>query len=252
MLKNKSPKRTISKLFDNLESPKPLKKSRNEVQSHGFVWEKIILQDVFNLTDKQINSIKYTSKHDIPSEFNKITKCDISIKTTGRKNSICMGSSLDFFDAINNSNKKNPIHMIVIHYEQYKEVKKIVSITEIDLTSSKEILFGSITRNDIEKLNKVVTSVKYNKKPKPEERNKMYKIRNSLHEKNNNNNIRFRIKCNSTQSRIQCEFNNFSEFIINNKDKIIINTKNFEDVNILYGNPICSELHSLPRNLKKK
>lgn len=248
MSKNKSPKRPISKLSNNLESSKPVKKSRNEVQSHGFIWEKMILKDVFKLSDEQIESIKYTSKHDIPSHLNTISKCHISIKTTGRKNSICMGSSLDFFDAINSN---EPINMIVINYNQSEELKKIVGISVINLESSKEILFGKITRKDIEKLNTAVKSVKCNEKPTIKQRAKMYKIRDSLHQKNIDIPIRFRIKCNSTQSRIQCEFNNFSKFIKNN-NRVITNTENSKDVNILYENRISSEIYSSSRNLKKK
>ena len=59
---------------------------RKEVQSHGFSWEREILQKVYKITDDELKTITYTSKMDLPATFNRIGDYDLSIKTTCKSN----------------------------------------------------------------------------------------------------------------------------------------------------------------------
>ena len=58
---------------------------RKEVQSHGFSWEKEIIMNVYGATSEELKEIKYNSKMDLPSKFNHLDNCDISVKTSLKK-----------------------------------------------------------------------------------------------------------------------------------------------------------------------
>ena len=208
------------------------KNERKEVQSHGFSWEKELITNVYHATIEEIKQIKYNSKIDLPSKFNHIDNCDISIKTSGNKNSVCMSDCLRLFDSV----EDKCIHLVVVHYKQINNIKKILSIIEIDLTNSRELLFGNLNRAQIEELDKAVKSVPQKKKPTDEQYNKMYILRDSLI----SGNLRLDIKCNSTQSRLQCSFNHFQKFIENNPKRIIAKS----NTNEFRGGIISSEILS--------
>lgn len=213
---------------------------KGEVQSHGFSWEKEILV-IYGATTEEIKSIKYNSKFDLPSQFNKINGTDLSIKTTGNKNSVCMADCLRVYDEV-----EKGFHLVVVHYKQNASIKQVVSIIEIDLSECRNLLFGSITREQIQKLDEAVKAVPQKRKPTPEEYKNMYSIRNDLQQQSGA--IRFDIKCNSTQSRLQCSFNKFQSFIENNPTKIV--TKNIS--NQIHGGFISKQIQSLPRKFKQK
>lgn len=150
----------------------------NEVQSHGFIWEKELLNNVYNVSETELKEINYTSKMDLPAKLNRLDNCDLSVKTTKSKNMVCMADCLRIFDAVSSG---NPFHVIVIKYVQdTKTTKKVETITEINLTNSSELLFGPITRTQIEELNNAVKSVPQKRKPTKDEHNKMYSMRNTL------------------------------------------------------------------------
>lgn len=213
--------------------------NRKEVQSHGFFWEKEIITKVYGVTEDEMKQIKYNSKMDVPSVFNHIGKYDVSIKTTNNKNTVCMADCLRIFDSVNCS---NPFRLVVVNYYQNTlTTKKIKNIVEIDLTSSHDILFGQIKRSQIEELNNIVKSVPNNRKPTKEEHKRMYSYRDQL--KNLSGYIYFNIKCNSTQSRLQCSFNNFEKFMEKNPQRIISKS----DGNNFMGCVISDEIFSTPR-----
>lgn len=218
---------------------------RKEVQSHGFSWEKEILQKIYKVTDEDLKTIKYTSKMDLPAELNKIGNYNLSIKTTCKSNYICMADCLRIYECVSSGNK---IHMIVIVYKQNdeKNTKKITNITQVDLTSSTEILFGKITRAELEELVSAVKAVPHKRKPTKDEYDKMYDIRNKLQQLSGE--IHLDIKCNSQQSRLQCSFNNFENFLNNYSDRIVQQS----DSNIFYDEEITSEIQSSRRKFKKK
>jgi hypothetical protein len=222
-----------------------VKVARKEVQAHGFSWEKETITNIYHATNEELKEIKYTGKTDLPAKFNRLDNCDISVKTTGSKNAVCMGDCLRVFDAMGSG---KPIHMVVIHYIQDDTTnqKKVANIIEIDLTNSRDLLFGTLTRSQIEDIDKAVKSVPQKRKPTEEEYKKMYSIRDSMQELSGA--IHLDIKCNSTQSRLQCSFNHFQQFIEKNPLKIIAKS----DTNEFRGGSISSHIASSRRVFKKK
>ena len=209
-----------------------------EVQSHGFSWEKELLA-IYGATPEEIKDIKYTSKMDLPATLNRLDGCDLSIKTTGNKNSVCMADCLRVFDMLS-----GPIHLVVLHYKQNKDMKRIENIIEIDLTNSRELLFGTLTRDQIETLDRAVKSVPQKRRPTPEEYKHMYSIKKELQTLSGA--IRLDIKCNSQQSRLQCSFNKFQTFI---KNATIIAKS---DTNEFRGGILSYEIQSCCRKFKPK
>jgi hypothetical protein len=219
--------------------------SGNEVQKHGFTWEDEIIRNVFHVSDDSRKQIKYTAKMDLPLTLNKLDRCDVSIKTTGSPNTVCMGDCLRVYDSIC-SNK--PLHLLVVTYNQddVNNKKKLKEIIQVDITGLKDKLFGGITREDIEELDKAVKNVPQNRKPTPDEHKAMFNIQKILQEKSCA--IYFNIKCDSKQSRLQCSFNSFREFIERNLDKVIAQS----NTNEFRGGVISLELESGRRKLKKR
>lgn len=219
--------------------------SGNEVQKHGFTWEDDFIRNVFHVSDDVRKQVKYTAKMDLPATLNKLDGCDVSIKTTGSPNTVCMADCLRVYDSIC-SNK--PLHLLVVIYKQddVNKRKKLMEIIQVDITGLKYILFGGITREEIEKLNEAVKMVPQNRKPTHEEHKAMFDIQKILQEKSGE--IYFNIKCDSKQSRLQCSFNKFQEFIERNPDKIIARS----NTNEFRGGVVSMELESGRRKLKKK
>jgi len=236
--KEKEIERVIEKVID-------IKSERKEVQAHGFNWEKDLLVNVYKATLNELKEIKYNSKMDLPAKLNRLDVCDISVKTSCSPNTVCMADCLRMFDCVSSG---NPIHMVVINYIQddINNTKKINSIIEIDLTSSHTLLFGELTRSQLEELDKAVKSVPQKRKPTSEEYNNMYSIRNKLQALSKA--IHIDIKCNSTQSRLQCSFNSFQKFIANNPSKVIAKS----NTNEFRGGNISLEIKSSRRVFKSK
>jgi hypothetical protein len=211
-------------------------------QAHGFSWEKDMMRMIYHMTEEEIKSIPYTSKVDIPAAFNRLDHCDVSIKASCNPHMICMADGLRFYDSVRSG---NPIHMIVVHYCQMGDIKKIVTITEVDLTDSCEALFGSLTRADIETLDRAVKAIPQKKKPTEEERKTMYDIRDSLQKQSGA--IHLDIKCNSTQSRLQCSFNRFQQFLESHPTRIVAKSNTHE----FRGGALSPEIISSRRVFKK-
>jgi hypothetical protein len=179
---------------------------------------------------------------DLPAKLNKLNSCDISVKTSCSKNTVCMAECLRVFDAASSG---IPMHMVVIYYIQddTNNTKKISTIIEVDLTNSTSLLFGSLTRSQIEELDKEVKSIPQKRRPTHEEHTKMYAMRDSL--KSLSGAIYLNIKCDSTQSRLQCSFNRFQEFIEKNPSRVIATSNSNE----FRGGVITLEINSSRRVL---
>jgi len=218
---------------------------RNEVQAHGFSWECELICNVFGVTIEVYKQIKYNSKMDLPANLNRLDGCDVSIKTSCNLNTVCMADCLRVFDAVTSGNS---FHMVVVHYNQddTNNTKNIIAITEIDLTDSRDLLFGTLGRCQIEELDKLVKSVPQKRKPTQEEHRKMYIMRDNLQIMSGA--IHLDIKCNSSQSRLQCSFNRFQEFIEKNPKKIVAKSNNNE----FRGGAISACITSFRRILRKK
>ena len=201
-------------------------KGRGEVQSHGFRWEQEVLKNIYNHHSK----IKYTNEIDLPGELN--DGINLSIKTTGSYNTVCMADCLRFFDSL-----VDKLHLMVILYKQVSDKKVIERVVQLDLTNSTKLLFGDLTRNELEEFVKKVKEVPSNRKPTDKEHKEMYKLRDKLQDKLKY--IKLNIKCNSTQTRVQCSFNKFKKFLEENKKLIITDDTGASDTEIVkYWFPI--------------
>jgi len=214
-----------------------------EVQAHGFSWEKEILA-IYGATPEEMKQIEYTNRMDLPAQLNRINQRDLSIKTTGTPNSVCMADCLRVFDELDKG-----FNLVVVQYKQVGLIKQVENIIEIDLSGSRQILFGDILRNELEILDSAVKSVPSNRKPTPEEYEHMYSIRDQLQKKSGA--LRLDIKCNSTQSRLQCSFNKFQTFLTNNSTKIITKSDPTQS-NKFYNGFITQQIQSSPRKFKPK
>jgi hypothetical protein len=217
----------------------------SEVQRHGFTWEKQLIQNVYGASADELLKIKYNSKMDLPMSLNRKNPVDLSIKTTCSANGVCMADCLRVYDAVSSD---KPFHMTVIYYKQNDETltKKIVNIVEVNLTGATDILFGSLTREQIFALDRLVKSVPQKRAPTSDEHFTMYAVRNSLAEKSGA--IHLDIKCNSQQSRLQCSFNHFQDFLAKNPDRIIAQST----TGSFRGGVIDDEIESTRRVFKKK
>ena len=219
-----------------------------EVQKHGKLWELDMLRNVYGITDDEMKELRYTDKMDLPGKFNHVDPgVNMSIKTTGKENMVCMGDCLRVYDAVKSGEL---FHMVVLVYTQNDDTKtkKIKTITEIDLTHAVTPLFGDITRAQLEQLDKAVKAVPQKRKPTTGEHDHMYTLRNELQPSSVA--IHFDIKCNSTQSRLQCSLNRFQDFLNQNPGRII--AKRDTTTGLFRGKKIVEEIASSRRVFTKK
>jgi hypothetical protein len=219
----------------------------NESQKHGFIQEKDILKNVYGATDEKLSKKGYTDKFDLDADDNKLDPVNLSIKTTVKDNNVCMGDCLRFFDSVSNTDK--PIHLTVIFNQQIDNKKKVKKIVEVNLTNAVKELFGSLTREQIKELDTLVKSIPQKREPTKEEHKKMFDLQKKL--KLLSKAINLNIKCDSSQSRLQCSFNKFQQFLKENPSLIIEESLN-ETPNKFRGGQISEEILSEKRKRKKK
>lgn len=218
---------------------------KNEVQKHGFTWEGEMIRNVYKCIT---TTTSYTGAIDLPAHLNQLESCRVSIKTTGSPNSVCMGDCLRVYDAVSGD---VPIHATVMTYVQNDETKtkKINSIVEVDITNLRTLLFGNISRAQIEELDQLIKQVPQKRSPTPEEYTAMYTLRDALHAlAGPEAAIHLDIKCNSQQSRLQCSFNRWLSFVANHPERVVA----VGDASSFRGGSICAEISSARRTFKKK
>jgi HJR/Mrr/RecB family endonuclease len=143
------------------------------------------------------------------------------------------------FEAVSSG---TPKHLTVLYYEQIENTKNVRTITEVDLTDSRDLLFGTLTRSQIEELVEVVKSVPKGRAPNPQEKNKIDSLRDSLQKLSGA--ILLNIKIDSKkQRRLQCSFNNFPQFLKKNPERIVATS----NTNEFRGGTISSQIISGPR-----
>ena len=221
--------------------------TRKEVQSHGFTWQEDILTKVYGLSPAELNSIPYTSEMDLPRTMNLRDGVNVSIKTSGSPNSVCMGDCGRVYDAVSSA---DPFHVTVVFYKQNDNTntKHIQEVVEIDLTNSRHLLFGTVTREEIQRLSDMIRLIPQKRSPTKEEHTKIYAARNLL--KQTGGLIHLDIKCNSQQSRLQCSFGRFKDFITSNTCRV----KFRSSANIFRGHALLDHVVSGRRvfNCKKR
>ena len=137
--------------------------------------------------------------------------------------------------------------MISLYYKQEAGIKKVASITEVNLTNSREELFGSLTRGQIEELDNAVKSIPKGRRITEEERNRIYSLQESLHAQSGA--IYLNIKIDSkSQRRLQCSFNHFERFIEKYPERIVAKS----DTHEFRGGAITPEIPSGRRVFNKK
>jgi hypothetical protein len=224
-----------------------------EVQSHGFLWERELCVNVYGATKEELNSIKYTNKTDLPGKFNRLDKnCDISIKTSGSPNVVCMADCLRIYDAVSTSlteDAGSPLHLVVIHYKQCDETqcKIVTSIVEVDLTNSRQELFGTVTRAQLEDLVTLVKSIPKKRTRTAEEKKSIESLRDAIQSQSGA--IYLNIKCDSgSQRRLQCSFNKFQQFLQEHPERVVERS----DSNAFRGGVISAKIVSGRRKFNKK
>lgn len=194
-----------------------------ENQRHGFLWESIIKSTVFGVDGKE----KYTAIHDIPRSRNTLNPNEnISIKTTGNS-LLCMGDALRVFEY-----EPDVEHTcIVIQYVQRGEEKVLTHVYELDLTQ-RDVLWGSVTKQDIEELDRLVRSMPANRRD-PDIDKAITQKKRELNTKSGA--IRFNPKIDSkTQRRLQCSIPLFASY------RALIKTSTTEA--IVRGIPIVASI----------
>lgn len=215
----------------------------NQSQNHGFTYENIIREIIFNLNSESNN----TDKYDISSANNIYNSNEnISIKTTGNY-TICCGDILRFFTY--DFTKKNTI--ICVKYLQIEDSKEIECIYEIDYNSEMHrYLFGTITYQELE--NYIENIKKIPKNIKGQEAKEIFDY---LKEKEQlqtlyNMNIMINPKVDSSQTRVQCSISNFQEKL---KEFITYNSlRDCNQSNIIRLKEIPKLIDSPKRKRKRK
>jgi hypothetical protein len=137
---------------------------RTESQAHGFKFENCVKVEVFKINDK----IKYTSKYDIPEEFNTINDNNISIKTTKTRYVGCA----DIFRFL----ESDKTEMIIIYYKQIENYKQVIKTYSLHLTDNfMKSLNGDINKYELNQLNQYIKNIphgKVSKETKKEYKNK--------------------------------------------------------------------------------
>jgi hypothetical protein len=216
-----------------------------ENQAHGKSWEDDIKSYIFWLTKEECDSIPHTARHDIPGELNRLDKgTNISIKTTG-SDTVCMADVSRVCDNVGNGEQ---IHAIILMYKQNKSktTKKLYRIIEIDLTNSRELLFGTAT---IDEINELVAYVKSIPKDVTSAHRATYKRMSQDISAKNGGYISYAPKVDSKgQRRVQCCIPKFSKFVKEHPERVISESQSGE----FRGGIITEEIVSPPRKRNKK
>jgi ATPase subunit of ABC transporter with duplicated ATPase domains len=139
-----------------------VEQERTESQAHGFKFEDSLKEQVFKIDTK----IKYTSKYDIPKEFNIINNHNISIKTTGNRDIGCA----DIFRFLENDETE----MIITCYKQDGDYKIVKETYSIQLTEDfMKSLNDDINKDKLNQLNQLIKNIPHGKVS--EETKKEYK-----------------------------------------------------------------------------
>ena len=183
-----------------------------ESQQHGCIWEDFIKKNIYQVSQR----IPYTAKFDIPKELNiHNPDTNLSIKTTQSK-SVDMGDALRVFE----NNEKT--QLLVIRYKQDGEKKKLQEVSLCEMPSQ-ETLFGSITKEEIETLVKMIKAVPKGK-PNESHLKEIHLYKEKLNQKSGY--IHFRPKLDSSsQRRLQCSIVDFETLLQKNPQLILEKNK---------------------------
>ena len=202
-------------------TPQPNER-KGEVQKHGLVFEKEIAA-IFHCTDEAPDT-EYTGHDDVPWHLNKLDGYNVSVKTAGFRNQVCLADVHRFFESLNSG---TPFKMVVMFYEQVDlERKAFKRLVELDLTNAAGIVFGTVKKEQIAELDRYVRAIPRGRSPTTEESNHYKGIARAL-AKQGGGYITFSPKCDSeSQRRLQCAFSkrNFTRLIAEHPHRVITDT----------------------------
>jgi hypothetical protein len=215
-----------------------------ENQAHGKTWEKDLGINVYKATEAELKSVSHTAPIDVPRAFNRLDGVDVSIKVSGG-DAIDMGDIVRVFKELSSGEK---IHMTVISWVQKDSTtKKLKSLTEVDLTNSANLIFGTATLSEIEDLVAYVKAIPHY--GRTTEHQTTYKRMATALKKKSGGWISYAPKVDSsTQRRVQGHFSRFSRFIEENPSRVIATSQTGE----FRGGRIAEEIVSSPRIRNKK
>ena len=162
-----------------------------------------------------------TSVHDISKEENALDPTETqSVKTTGG-NQIDCGDVLRLFDY----NYKEKHTMILFCYKQESSKRVINRVVELNMNEEfKKVLFGSVTREQIEELDKYIKGIPKNQKPTKENSDTYKKMAKTLKDSSNSW-ISYAPKVDSkSQRRLQSSIRKLDTFIEKNNSLVLSNS----------------------------
>ena len=215
-----------------------------ENQGHGKTWERELGLNVYKATEAELASVSHTAPIDVPRAFNRLDGTDISIKVSGG-DAIDMGDIIRLFKEVSSGEK---IHMTVIAWVQKDSTtKKLKSLTEIDLTNSVNLIFGTATLSEIEELVTYVKAIPHNGRT-AEHQATYNRMAAALKEKSGGW-ISYAPNVDSSkQRRVQGHFGQFSRFVQENPSRVVATSQTGE----FRGGRIAEEIVSTPRVRNKK
>lgn len=207
-----------------------------ESQSHGFLFENQILKDIYGSMNATTEG--YIKKYDLDAIHNHIDTVayNLSIKSTG-SNRVDMGSALRVYDSLSDE----PFSLINVSYTQVGETKKVTNVVQVDLTNGRELLFGNVKREDIEKLDTMV------KQKSPEETDICLRKIYNKELNNKSKYIQFNAKVDKKQRRLQCSFPAFFRFLIENQSLILHRSEGAK-----FRGVVIEDVETGPRERKRK
>ena len=171
-------------------------------QDFGFIIDNEIVTKVF-----QAPKGSYTSIHDVPKDHNPFDRTEnVSIKSVSDKGSPCMGSALRIWD-YDTSEKHTAI---IVAYVQRGGIKVVTRVVEFSL-DDKVALFGTLTREDIVRLDTLIRSVPTGHISR-EMHAQVHNLKKELNAKSGL--VKFNPKIDSnTQRRLQCSLPKVSSLV---------------------------------------
>jgi hypothetical protein len=212
-----------------------------EVQKHGKTWERNILKNVYGATDDELDTILHTATMDLPGKLNRLDGVDVSIKTSG-KNNVDMADIVRQYDETGSGKK---YHVTVIRYNQLGGNKKLIQVVELDMTNSRLLHFGDLTRQEIVELDRLARSVHDKRKITMNEKTSMYALRDLMAKKAGVAKGRFHLM--PSQRRTQLVMN-LPTFMKENPDRVLHQST----TGIFRGGSVSESLESCARVFKKK
>ena len=126
------------------------------VQQHGKQWEYQLAIGIYGLSEREFKSISATAAHDIPGEFNRLEPgVNVSVKSSCG-NIICMGDPKRIMRSLITGEN---LRLVVIRYRQEGDEKQIVKLTELNISGIHRELFGNVTLDQLEQLERLIKSV---------------------------------------------------------------------------------------------